>query len=69
MRQIVIILLHLSHSLAGVTGGTFGNKERSADILEFTDVDSWSKLGVIRDARSFHGTSIIQFNDFERYCK
>ena len=34
-----------------------------------TDGDSWSKIGVMRDARSYHATSLIDFKDFKNYCK
>ena len=38
------------------------------DILEFTDGDGWSKIGTMRDARTAHRTSVIEFKDFEGYC-
>ena len=60
----MIILLHL---LTRVTGG-FDGDNRSDDILEFTDGDGWRKIGTMRDARGSHGTSVVEFKDFERYC-
>ena len=52
----------------GVTGGLGGNGDYSTDILEYRDGDGWSKIGTMREARSLHGTSVIEFKDFERYC-
>ena len=66
MRQIIIILLHLPHTDC-VTGG-LGDETPSTDILEYTHGDGWSKIGTMRDARYDHGTSVVEFKDFERYC-
>ena len=44
------------------------DEDFSADILEFTDHDGWRKVGVMRDARFDHGTSIIDFHDFKNHC-
>ena len=61
-----------SLTLAHVTGGTIKKGdyeyENSADVLEFTDGDGWSKLGAMRDARRYHGTSVVEFKDFGIYC-
>ena len=51
-----------------VIGGYLGNGDRSADILEYTHGDAWSKIGTMRDARYEHATSIIEFKKFEEYC-
>jgi len=40
----------------------------NADILEYTHSDGWRKIGTMRDGRGFHGTSLVEFKDFERYC-
>ena len=52
----------------GVTGGRDDDLDYSADILEYRDGDGWSKIGTMREARTEHGTSVIEFKDFERYC-
>ena len=64
--MIMIILLH-SLLLTHVTGGS-GDGGYSEDILEYRDGDGWSKIGVMREARAYHGTSVIEFKDFERFC-
>jgi len=40
----------------------------ATDILEYTHGDGWRKIGTLRDGRGFHGTSLVEFKDFERYC-
>merc|ERR1712110_162339 len=48
--------------------GGYGVGDYRADILEYGDGEGWSKIGTMRDARSSHATSIIEFNEFEEYC-
>ena len=55
-------------TLACVTGGDGDGDYRYDDILEYRNGDSWSKIGTMRDARRYHGTSVIIFKDLERYC-
>ena len=68
-----MIMSHLP-ALFSVTGGSFGTGRYvgignySADILEYRDGDGWRKIGTMKDGRSSHGTSVIEFKDFERYC-
>ena len=58
----MVILLHLPY-----TGG-YGGVTPYDDILEYRDGDGWSKIGKMRDRRDYHGTSVIEFKDFEQYC-
>ena len=55
-------------SLARVTGGGNGGYY-SANILEYTDDDGWRKIGKMKNARNYHGTSLIEFENFKEYCK
>ena len=33
------------------------------------DGNGWKKIGTMWNARRFHATSLIKFEEFERYCK
>ena len=39
------------------------------DILELTDGDSWTKLGLMKKARSGGGVSVIEYKLYGNYCK
>ena len=51
-----------------VTGGYPGGGDSSDDILEYRDDDGWRKIGTMKNKRQKHGTSVVEFKDFERYC-
>ena len=46
-----------------VTGGS----DNSDDILEARGGE-WRKVGTLTNGREFQGVSIVNFNDFAKYC-
>ena len=49
-----------------VTGGYAGNGY-SDDILE-AQGDQWRKVGTFTNGRNHQGVSVINFDDFVKYC-
>ena len=52
--------------LLHVTGGWDGD-DYSDDILEARGGE-WRKLGTLTNGRSNPGVSVVNFNDFAKYC-
>ena len=64
-----IIHCCISLKLTRVTGGrTYAGRGYRADILEYKDSDGWRNLQTMKRGRAFHGTSLVDFNDFEENC-
>ena len=64
----VWIWLYLLHYT--VTGGSYdiGKDDNSEEILEYIGEDGWRKVGVMKNGRSYHGISLVKYEDFEDYC-
>ena len=47
------------------------NLDFSSDILEYTGYNGytdWRKVGALKESRSYHGISLVNFKDFDDYC-
>ena len=38
------------------------------DILEYREGEGWKKVGVMKNGRKYHATSLVKYQDFKNYC-
>ena len=56
-------MLHLPDTDT-VTGG-YDDGGHSEDILEYRHDNGWSKVADMKDARFYHGISLVNYEDFK----